>query len=260
MSFPRFEKAMGCSSAATPGAQALMKWCLEWRHAGNGGIYNCRHVAGKPTISTHGEGRAVDIMFPSPDGRAHASGTALVNLILPHVGKLGIQCIIWNRTIWSASSPKGTYYNGRHPHRDHIHIELTRHASRTLTLATIRAVFNNVPKASIPKKTVAQVVKPKPKPPTEEDDEMTVCYQIKESPSEYWTVAGVWRFKTTADVYQLHVFASATENRTRHQQISRADFVKFIEAATNRADHAYLGYHNSNQIAKKVGVPGKDIK
>jgi Putative peptidoglycan binding domain len=55
--------------------------------------------------------------------------------------RIGLQCIIYDRTIWSARSPDGRPYEGVNPHYDHLHIELTWQAARQLTLATAVAVL-----------------------------------------------------------------------------------------------------------------------
>jgi hypothetical protein len=143
MSWPVHQRAVRCTGRATPGARALMAYIVNERRDGarNWGIYNCRTVVGGSTTSVHGEGRALDVGFALIGGRANPAGTRLVRALLPHVGRLGIQCIIWNRTIWSRSSPRGTRYRGRHPHHDHVHIELNWNGARNLTLRTIRAAL-----------------------------------------------------------------------------------------------------------------------
>lgn len=140
MGFPRWEQATRCTSGPTPGALALMKWFVENYHGKGGynlGIFNCRSVRGGSTTSCHGEGRADDLGFPVGD----KDGDALVRRLLPVVGKLGIQCIIYERRIYSAKSPGGRYYGGADPHKTHLHVELTREAARHLTYATVKVVM-----------------------------------------------------------------------------------------------------------------------
>jgi peptidoglycan hydrolase-like protein with peptidoglycan-binding domain len=48
--------------------------------------------------------------------------------------------MIFDQVIYSAKSPDGRKYEGPAPHKDHVHIELTRKAAANLTLATIRQV------------------------------------------------------------------------------------------------------------------------
>jgi hypothetical protein len=103
---------------------------------------NCRTVVGGSTTSAHGEGRALDIGMPMKNGRGSAAGHRLVKLLGTVGKKLGVQAIIYDRTIWSAKSPGGRRYTGAHPHYDHIHVELTRSAASNLTKATIRGLLN----------------------------------------------------------------------------------------------------------------------
>lgn len=154
MTFAAWERATKCTEGPTPGAKALMAGCLEAfesKGAFNLGIYNCRDVRGAKTKSTHGEGRACDVGFPMKDNRATADGHALVTKLRAEAAGLGLQTIIYDRTIWSAKSPGGRRYTGEAPHYDHLHIELTRAASRDLTLATVRAALGTGAGSVIPK-------------------------------------------------------------------------------------------------------------
>lgn len=151
MGFAKFEPANRCSGGARPGAKALAAVLLEKFPRGrNGGIYNCRRVRGRPSTSIHSDGRALDIMVPNRD-----YGAAIVKALLPHVGRLGIQTIINNRTIWSARSPKGRRYTGVSPHYDHVHIELNRAAGKGLTKAAVRAILAGAKNPPAPKPAVA---------------------------------------------------------------------------------------------------------
>lgn len=145
MNFAPWEGATNCTGGPESGAKALLAYLLEEYPRGSSlGIYNCRTVRGGSTTSLHGEGRAVDLKWPmSAAGRGTASGEAVVKRLAAHGRRLGIQCIIYNRRIYSATSPNGRYYGGTHPHYDHLHIELTRAAGRNLTLATLRSVLGS---------------------------------------------------------------------------------------------------------------------
>ena len=161
MVFPTYQVATRCTGSATPGSQALMKWSLD---AGlcdrNMGIYNCRDVRGTSGMySLHAEGRAGDHGV-NTDSKGRAKGRRLVETLRPVAKELGIQCMIFDRHIWSAKSPgkDGRPYTGVNPHYDHAHIELTRNAAANLTIATIKHVLE---KASKPAVTPAPV-KPKP--------------------------------------------------------------------------------------------------
>lgn len=139
MGWPAYQPAGRCTGSTPPGSEALMEWAVRdfGQGARNLGIYNCRDVRGSTNNSLHGEGRAVDVGFP---GSGNPAGTRLLNTLLPHVGTLGIQMIIWNRRIYSARYPNGARYTGVAPHTDHLHIELTWQAARNLTRARIRQV------------------------------------------------------------------------------------------------------------------------
>jgi Putative peptidoglycan binding domain len=131
-----YEPARSCTGSATPGAKALMSWFLgAYRSRGgqNLGIYNCRTVAGSATTSLHGEGRAADLGVPV--GASWAA--TLADQLRVHSAELGVQCVIYNRRIWSGSYPHAGWrpYKGSHPHTDHLHVELSRNAARTLTTA-----------------------------------------------------------------------------------------------------------------------------
>jgi hypothetical protein len=146
MTFAPFQAAGSRCLGTQVGASRLMAYIVNERRDGarNWGIYACRRIAGTTRVSVHSEGRALDIGF---SGVSNPAGTRLVNALLPHVGKLGIQVIIWNRRIWSRANPRGATYRGASPHTDHVHIELGWPAARGLTTATIRAVMRG---ASVP--------------------------------------------------------------------------------------------------------------
>lgn len=113
-----------------------------WRATGfNLGVCACRNVAGKPTKSQHARCRAWDFGLPLVNGKPNPVGHAVVAALLPKVGQLGITEIIWNRTRWSASAPRGAPYRGVSPHYDHIHAAHTLTATRLLNVPTIRAVM-----------------------------------------------------------------------------------------------------------------------
>lgn len=138
MRFARWEKAVRCSGGPALGAVALLNWLSrQWPHGWSGGIYNCRPVRGRQSMSIHAEGRAVDFMLPVHQGKAHESGDDIVKALGARGDQLGIQAIIWNRRIWSARSPNGRPYTGVNPHIDHLHIELTRKGAATLTAAAL---------------------------------------------------------------------------------------------------------------------------
>lgn len=151
MAFPVYQVATRCSGSASSGSRALMKWSLE---AGlcdrNMGIYNCRPIRGGEVASLHSEGRAGDHGV-NTDVKGRAKGRRLVETLRPVAKELGIQCMIFDRVIWSAKSPskKGRPYTGVNPHRDHAHIELTRNAASKLTIATIKHAIEKASKPAV---------------------------------------------------------------------------------------------------------------
>lgn len=112
-----------------------MSWWLgaySSQGAVNTGIYNCRTVVGGAAPSLHGEGRAVDLGV-RPYSAAY--GTVVANALVASSKELGVQCVIWNRQIWSGSYPDSGFraYQGTADHHDHLHVELTREAAKSLT-------------------------------------------------------------------------------------------------------------------------------
>jgi murein L,D-transpeptidase YcbB/YkuD len=77
-------------------------------------------------------------MMPVRGGRGNPEGHDVVRRLGALGDRLGVQTIIFDRTIWSSRSPSGRPYTGVHPHYDHLHIELTREAGQTLTLPKLR--------------------------------------------------------------------------------------------------------------------------
>jgi len=141
-----WQAAINCTKGAEPGAVALRDWAVKYYPPGrNGGIFNCRTVRGSSAPSIHGEGRAIDIMFPVVNNAGHPEGQKLFEHLAENADALGLQSIIWNRRIYSARSPRGRVYSGVNPHIDHLHIEMTREAARTLTSARINAILGTSP-------------------------------------------------------------------------------------------------------------------
>jgi len=140
-----YERAVSCTTGPQTGAKALMAWVLGAfgpKGATNLGIFNCRPIRGtNNTTSLHGEGRACDFGFPVGD----PDGDVLQQLLLDHSEELGIQCIIYERHIWSGAHwDEGLRpYGGTNPHIDHLHVELSWNAARSLTAEMIEAVLGN---------------------------------------------------------------------------------------------------------------------
>lgn len=227
-----YKGAVSCTSGPQPGAKALMAWVLGAYGplgARNLGIYNCRSVRGGSTTSLHGEGRACDFGFPlrDPDGNVLAEALRL------NSGELGIQCVIYERRIWSAKYAHSGWrpYKGANPHDDHLHVELSWWAASNLTVARIQSILG------------AQVLKPIviPKPaPAEEywvlqrgDDGATVLQMQKdltylgfvtardgvfgphmqETVGNFQDAAGVGRSERIGSVTQAHMQTVGAQGR-----------------------------------------------
>lgn len=151
MNFAKWQGAERCTSGPQQGAVELKDWMAANYPVGwSGGIFNCRTVRGSSQPSIHGEGRALDWMMPVVNGRGHPDGHDAVKRLGSKGRELGIQCIIFDRTIWSARSPNGRPYTGVHPHFDHLHIECDRNAAQTLTVERLNALLNGgVPARSV---------------------------------------------------------------------------------------------------------------
>ena len=124
--------ARSCTSGPQPGAWGALDYYLsayKSKGAVSDGIYNCRSVRGGRTTSIHGEGRAID-MGVRPASQSWA--TALANAIVAMSKELGVQCVIWNRKIWSSQYPHSGWrsYSGVDPHTLHLHVELTWASAR----------------------------------------------------------------------------------------------------------------------------------
>ncbi len=134
-----------CSGGATQGALALGRYVREQfpdlvdqSIDGHGiQIYNCRNVRGGSGLSVHATGRAVDIFIPTLRGGAadNSKGDVIASWLVENADRIGVQMIIWDRTIWKASggTPRDRCYAGTHPHNDHVHVELSLPASHMAT-------------------------------------------------------------------------------------------------------------------------------
>lgn len=108
------------------------------------GIYSCRDVAGTSTYSIHSCGRAGDTGVPtlSGGGANTTLGHPPLRDLIDNAGVLGLHGAIYNRLRYDARSPEGRYYNGVHPHYDHIHWEQTDSYATNLTRSEAFAILN----------------------------------------------------------------------------------------------------------------------
>jgi hypothetical protein len=149
MNWATWERATRDGRGPQPGLRALWSW-LDTNYPGIyrfGGIYVYRPVRGGTSLSLHAEGRALDAMIRPVNGRGDRRGYDAIERIGRHGLRLGIQTVIFDRTIWSRKSPDGRRYTGQNPHYDHSHWECDRRAAATLTVEEItRVVGGELPK------------------------------------------------------------------------------------------------------------------
>lgn len=121
-----YNAAVKCTSGASVGAVRLRDMILKaWSGSRDMGIFNCRSVRGGSSLSLHGEGRAIDI------GGSPSVMQGIAKWAKTYSGWYGIQEVIYNRKIWTASRANEGWrtYSGTNPHTDHVHIGLTKTAA-----------------------------------------------------------------------------------------------------------------------------------
>jgi hypothetical protein len=110
----------------------------------------CRSVRGGRSLSMHATGRAIDLYIPTIGEKAdNSAGDPVANYLIQHATALGVQYFIWDKTQFNTSRGYTEDYcsgrcwehgGGKHPHHDHLHIELSKHAANNLRFADIPAV------------------------------------------------------------------------------------------------------------------------
>jgi hypothetical protein len=113
----------GCSGGLKPGTKTLGDQLKTQFNTSYGG-YACRPMnngSKNPKLSVHAVGRALDI---TASGEL---GDSIANHLVENAEALGIQLIIWNRTVWmiGANGATSKQYSGSVPHTDHVHAEVT---------------------------------------------------------------------------------------------------------------------------------------
>ncbi|PPK65884.1 peptidoglycan-binding domain-containing protein [Actinokineospora auranticolor] len=206
-----YEPARSCTGSPTTGARALMSWYLG-AYAGRGGrnlgIYNCRSVAGTSTTSLHGEGRADDLGVPV--GASWAQG--LADQLRLNSAELGVQCVIYNRRIWSGAHAAAGWrpYTGANPHVDHLHVELSWNSARGLTPERVQQVLGGQP---APPSTP-----PTTPPPSAPPGHPTIRRGAKGDPvRELQRILNAW-YPTLPQLAVDGDFGPATEARVKHMQ------------------------------------------
>lgn len=202
-----FDRAFRASLGPEPGAVALMAWALRrYTDATNKGIYDPRPVRGGTTLSTHAEGRAVDVGFPVRRPAGHPEGWRLARDLVSRHRELGIQQIIWAGQLWRNTSQTWRPYTplaGGSDHFDHVHAELTRDAGRRLTNEAITAAFN-------PRPPVPPARPPVPPSPTVE------AHMTPYPANHAWSIVDLPHVAEIVDVlYEAHVGLRADEDGRR---------------------------------------------
>jgi hypothetical protein len=136
---PAWNGTQGCSGRLQNGSRTLGEHLrMKFPAVRSIGGYACRrNTANTSRMSVHGTGRALDIFIPTR-GRAAdaAAGDPVANWLVTHASQMGIQLIIWNRSVWRANGSNESAYSGPHPHHDHLHVELTEASARAISIPT----------------------------------------------------------------------------------------------------------------------------
>jgi hypothetical protein len=128
---PPWAGGVNCAGGFAPGASELgARMRISFPQVTRVFGYECRQNTALPTeTSQHGTGRAIDLAIPTRDRDANnALGDPVANWLVTNSSRIGVQLIIWDRTIWVGrlTGAKDLPYTGPDPHLDHIHVELNR--------------------------------------------------------------------------------------------------------------------------------------
>jgi hypothetical protein len=131
---PPWDGGAHCSGTFYSGARKFRDYLLaSYPGVDSIGGYNCRpNTANPANTSIHGTGRALDVIVSTIDGDAdNNTGDEIGNWLVSHAEYVGIQLVIWDRSVWQASlsGDKLSPYTGPNPHIDHLHVELTIQAA-----------------------------------------------------------------------------------------------------------------------------------
>lgn len=125
---PRWGGAAACSGRLKTGGQKLGGYLVDrFAVVTSVGGYACRrNTADSTRMSVHGTGRALDVFVPRTGGAAdNGQGDKVANWLVANAQRIGVQLVIWDRTIWRANGTSDAAYTGPHPHDDHLHVELS---------------------------------------------------------------------------------------------------------------------------------------
>lgn len=130
---PYWNNGASCSGRLRDGAKALGQDLMDrFGQVKSIGGYACRrNTADSSRLSVHGTGKALDIFIPTKGGSANTElGDPVANWLVMNAADIGLQLIIWNRSVWRANGKNEAPYTGPVPHVDHIHAELIERAAR----------------------------------------------------------------------------------------------------------------------------------
>lgn len=114
---PGWDGGSHCSGGLTEGASDLAAAIRAHFGPHVIGGYSCRpNTAATGQTSVHGVGRALDVMTDA--------GEPIANWLLLNSARLGVQMIIWDRSLWRAGASDARAYGGPNPHTDHVHVEV----------------------------------------------------------------------------------------------------------------------------------------
>jgi hypothetical protein len=133
---PLWTGASACSGKLRVGPRKLGTWlAAKFAQISSIGGYACRrNTADGARMSVHGTGRAMDVFIPPIGGQAdNGKGDVVANWLVDHAAEIGVQLIIWDRSVWRGNGTNAAAYGGPNPHADHIHVELTLTASAAAT-------------------------------------------------------------------------------------------------------------------------------
>ena len=136
VSAPEWTTTKACGGKLRPGSHVLGEYLLDhFAIITSIGGYACRrNTADQARMSVHGTGRALDVFIPMVSGAANnAQGDKVANWLVKNAQSIGVQLIIWDRSVWRANGTNDAPYGGPVPHTDHIHVELTTEAAAQTT-------------------------------------------------------------------------------------------------------------------------------
>lgn len=137
-----YYSASGCTGTKS-GVLAATSWYLGAygsRGAANLGTYVCKRLGSGWSI--HADGRAAD-WGTTPYGVPAGWGWDLANALRLHSDELGVQLIIFQDRLWSASRPDDGWRNYSGDWHGHLHVEFTPTAAQSLTAARVQQILGS---------------------------------------------------------------------------------------------------------------------